>query len=113
MSDKHNLFDPEKISIIDFKMVKGQVDTSEDFDPSKIEGYHLDNGLQFGFSQDEKLVKADFTIEIKTESKGDQDPEIHDNPQQVLENCSGYKNIKNEKDVCREDCSKVVREKRD
>jgi hypothetical protein len=70
MSDNNNIFDPEKISIVDFKMVKGQVDTSEYFDPSKIEGYHLENGLQFGFSRDEKLVKADFTIDITTESKG-------------------------------------------
>lgn len=70
MSDKNNIFAPEKISIVEFKMVKGQVDTPEDFDQSKVEGHHIDNGLQLGLDLDDKLVKADFTIEIKTESKG-------------------------------------------
>lgn len=67
----NNLFDPEKISIEDFKLVKGQVDTPEDFDLTKVEGYELDNSLQFGFNLADKLVKTDFTIEIKTESKGE------------------------------------------
>ncbi|WP_143960171.1 hypothetical protein [Litoribacter populi] len=69
MLDNSNLFDPEKISIIDFKMVKGQVEVPEEFDTANVEGHHLDNSLQFGFNLNEKLVKADFTIEIKTESK--------------------------------------------
>jgi len=67
----NNLFDPEKISIEDFKLIKGQVDTPEDFDLTKVEGYELDNSLQFGFNLADKLVKTDFTIEIKTESKGE------------------------------------------
>lgn len=68
MSDNNNIFDPEKITIAEFKMVKGQVDVPEDFDTVKVKGYHLDNSLQLGFNLVEKLVKADFTIEIKTES---------------------------------------------
>jgi hypothetical protein len=70
MSDNNNVFDPEKISIVESKMVKGQVDVPEVFETSNVEGYHLENSLQLGFNLDEKLVKADFTIEIKTESKG-------------------------------------------
>lgn len=70
MSDNNNLFDPEKINIVEFKMVKGQVDVTEEFETSNVEGYHLDNSMQLGFNLDEKLVKADFTIEMKTESKG-------------------------------------------
>lgn len=70
MLDKQNNFDPQKATIIEFKMVKGQVDTPEDFDQSKVEGRYLENGLQFGFNLEDKLVKADFTIEIRTESRG-------------------------------------------
>jgi hypothetical protein len=70
MSDNNNIFDPEKISIVEFKLVKGQVDVPEEFETSNEEGHHLDNSLQLGFNLDEKLVKADFTIKIKTESKG-------------------------------------------
>lgn len=70
MSDNTNIFDPEKISIIEFKMVKSQVDVPEEFDISNVKGHYLDNSLQLGFNLAEKLVKADFTIEIKTESEG-------------------------------------------
>lgn len=70
MSDKKNIFDPEKISIIEFKMVKGQVDVPEDFETAIIAGHHVDNSLQLAFNLEEKLVKADFVIEIKTECKG-------------------------------------------
>jgi len=69
MQDK-NIFDPEKISLIDFKMIKGQVDTPENFDLSKVTGYQLENSLQLAFNLDNKLAKADFTIKIKTDSKG-------------------------------------------
>jgi hypothetical protein len=69
MSDS-NLFNPERITMVEFKMVKSRVDVPEDFDPANVEGHHLDNSLQLGFSLDEKLVKADFSIDIKTASKG-------------------------------------------
>lgn len=69
MQDK-NIFDPEKIALIEFKMIKGQVDTPENFDISKVVGHQLGNSLQLGFNLDDKLAKADFTISVKTDSKG-------------------------------------------
>ena len=75
MWDNNNAFIPEKISIVQFKMVKGQVDTPEEFDLSKVQGHVLDNSLQLGFNLEDKLVKADFIIEIKTESKGQNEKE--------------------------------------
>lgn len=69
MQDK-NIFDPEKIDLIDFKMIKGQVDTPESFDISKVLGHQLDNSLQLGFNLEGKLAKADFTVSVKTDSKG-------------------------------------------
>lgn len=70
MSDNSNLFDPEKIIFVEFKMMKGQVDVPEEFETANVEGYHLDNSLQLGFNLNDKLVKADFTIDIYTESRG-------------------------------------------
>ena len=67
----NQLFDPEKLSIIEFKFIKGQVDTPEDFYIDQVEGHHLENTLQLAFNLEEKLVKADYTVEIKTESKGE------------------------------------------
>ena len=78
MSDK-NIFDPEKIELIDFKMIKGQVDTPEDFDSSKVIGHKLENSLQLGFNLEDKLAKADFTVNIHTDSKGGNEREATGN----------------------------------
>lgn len=78
MQDK-NIFDPEKIALIEFKMIKGQVDTPENFDISKVVGHQLGNSLQLGFNLDDKLAKADFTIRVKTDSKGENEVEATGN----------------------------------
>lgn len=78
MQDK-NIFDPEKIALIEFKMIKGQVDTPENFDISKVVGHQLGNSLQLGFNLDDKLAKADFTISVKTDSKGENEVETTGN----------------------------------
>lgn len=78
MQDK-NVFDPEKIFLVDFKMIKEQVDTPENFDINKVVGHQLDKSLQLGFNLDDKLAKADFTISVKTDSKGENDSEATGN----------------------------------
>ncbi|SDA96031.1 hypothetical protein SAMN03080617_04169 [Algoriphagus alkaliphilus] len=72
-------FDPEKIALIEFKMIKGQVDTPENFDISKVGGHELDHALKLGFNLSDKLAKADFTISIKTNSKGSNESEASGN----------------------------------
>lgn len=74
MLDK-SVFDPEKIALIDFKMIKGQVEIPENFDISKVVGHQLDNSLQLGFNLDDKLAKADFTVSVKTDSKSENESE--------------------------------------
>ncbi|HNR06949.1 MAG TPA: hypothetical protein PKM27_06495 [Saprospiraceae bacterium] len=78
MPDK-NIFDPEKITLIDFKMIKGQVDTPENFDNSKVSGHQLDNSLKLAFNLVDKLAKVDFTLTIKTDSKGENESEATGN----------------------------------
>jgi hypothetical protein len=78
MQDK-SVFDPEKITLIEFKMIKGQIDTPENFDNNKVIGHQLDNSLQLGFNLEDKLAKADFTISIKTDSKGENEDEATGN----------------------------------
>ena len=70
MPDNSNFFDPKKISIIEFKMIKGQIDTPEEFDTNHVQGHHVENSLQLGFNLEDNLVKTDFFTEIKTESHG-------------------------------------------
>ena len=74
-----NVFDPEKIALIDFKMIKGQVDTPENFDISKVVGHQLENSFQMGFNLDDKLAKADFTVSVRTDSKGENECEATGN----------------------------------
>jgi hypothetical protein len=78
MQDKKK-FDPDKITLIDFKMIKGQVDTPENFDMSKIVGHQLENSLQLGFNLNDKLAKADFIVSVKTDSKGENESEASGN----------------------------------
>ncbi|AEI49870.1 hypothetical protein [Runella slithyformis] len=74
MSDKQP-FDPEKLSMIEFKLIKGQIDTPEEFDVEKIEGHQVENSLKLGFNLEDKLIKADFTADVKTDSKGGNEEE--------------------------------------
>jgi len=78
MQDKNN-FEPEKIALIDFKMIKGQADTPEIFDINKVVGHKLDNTLQLGFNLEEKLAKATFKVSVITDSKGGNECEASGN----------------------------------
>jgi len=69
MQDKSKFF-PEKINLLDCKIIKAEVEMSENFDVNKVSGYQLDNSLQLGFNLEDKLAKADFSINIQSDSKG-------------------------------------------
>jgi hypothetical protein len=69
MQDK-NVFDPEKITIVEVKTVKVNLDTPENFNSNKVRGHLLNYSLQLGFNVDEQLIRADFTVYIQTESNG-------------------------------------------
>lgn len=71
MSVEPVALDPEKITLIEFRMVKVHLDTPEAFDPGKINGYRLDHSMKFSFNPDQQLVKADFFIQLMTEGQAD------------------------------------------
>lgn len=75
MPDK--IFDPEKIVMIDLLVKRAEIETPEGFDVSKITGYNLDNSLQLGFNIEEKLARTEFQINLKSESNGQNDIEVH------------------------------------
>jgi hypothetical protein len=72
-------FNPEKVALIEFKIIKAQLDTFENFDISKVSGYQLDHSFQLGFNVDDKLAKADFIIKVKTDSRGNNENEATGN----------------------------------
>lgn len=61
-------FDASKVLIIDYKIIKGQVDSPSEFDIENIKGHRLTNNLQMSFNLNDKLIKADFTVDIITDS---------------------------------------------
>lgn len=69
MSDK-TFFDPEKISLTEFKIIRGQIETPEDFSVEKVEGHQIENRFLLSFSLEDKMARADFSIEVKTDSNG-------------------------------------------
>lgn len=64
------VFNPEELRIIEFKLIKGQIDTPEDISLDDIKGYKLENGFLVGFNLEDQMIKSDLTVEIKSESEG-------------------------------------------
>lgn len=67
MSDK-SLFDPEKISLVEFKLVSGLIETPDDFVTEAVKSFDIENTLEISFSLEQKLIKADYTINLTTKS---------------------------------------------
>lgn len=64
-----NILQPEKIEIVDFKIIKGEIKSPYDFENDKVEGHTLSVDFELGFNLEDKLVKADFSVNIETKSK--------------------------------------------
>lgn len=64
-----NMLKPEKIEIVDFKIIKGQINSPFDFEIEKVEGHTFNVDFELGFNLDDKLIKASFSISVETKSK--------------------------------------------
>lgn len=65
------MLQPEKIVIVDFKIIKGQINSPFDFEIENVEGHTFNVDFELGFNLDDKLVKADFSVNVQTKSKED------------------------------------------
>ena len=70
-SDKTNLLQPDKIHIVNTAIVKCHIDCPFDFLNEKSKGHEFVMGFEMGFNLADKLVKADFQLEITTKSEGE------------------------------------------
>jgi hypothetical protein len=61
--------DPAKITIINIKTLKGNIDAPTGADSSAIENYEFNFGLGTGFNMSQSLVGLTLTIEIDTFDK--------------------------------------------
>jgi hypothetical protein len=70
-SNKTNLLNPEKLHIANTAIVKCHIDSPFDFKADKVKGYEFGLGFEMGFNLEDKLVKADFKLEVSTKSEGE------------------------------------------
>ena len=64
-----NLLKPEKIEIVDFKIIRGQINSPFDFEEDNVQGHNFDVDFELGFNIPDKLIKADFSINVETNSE--------------------------------------------
>lgn len=56
----------DNLSMIDYKIIKGNIDTPEGFNVGDVTGYTVNDNLELSFSPQKKWVKADYSIEVAT-----------------------------------------------
>lgn len=66
-----NILQPEKIEIVDFKIIKGQINSPFDFENEKVAGHTFNVDFELGFNLEDKLVRSDFSVHVETKSNGD------------------------------------------
>jgi hypothetical protein len=65
---KSHKLDPNKIQILDFRILKGALDSPFTFSISDVETYGYKVGFDMGFNFDEQRIKSEFKIRIDTNS---------------------------------------------
>jgi hypothetical protein len=69
------LLKPDAITLVEFKLIKGQLDSPFDFNIDNVGSHSSDVVLTLGFSMEDKLVKADLTVSVKTISESGNETE--------------------------------------
>lgn len=64
----NNKFNAEKISLLNYNILSGQISAPKDFDIDKVSGHKVDYALNIGYNIEAKLAKADLTLDIFTQS---------------------------------------------
>lgn len=72
---KKKMLEPNKIHILDFKVLRSQIESPFEFDLEKVINHSFQVGFDLSFNLDDLLVKTDFNFEIVTESESDQTEE--------------------------------------
>jgi hypothetical protein len=60
---------PEKIHIIDMKIIYAAIDSPFEFLKDKIKDFHSTCSCRLSFNLEDKMVKSDFEVEIESESE--------------------------------------------
>lgn len=66
---------PDKIEILDFNILKGEINNPEGFETSSVVKHDFSVELDLGFNLEEKLIKSSILLNVQTDSEGKNDPE--------------------------------------
>ena len=72
---KKSVFKADKLSIVDFKIIKGEIDADFEFNAKLIKNFETDMTFDVTFDSDNKSLKADMGFTIVTNSEGLADKE--------------------------------------
>ncbi len=73
MEQKKAGLDVGKLEILDFKIIKGSIESPFEFQTDKVEGHKFEVKFDMGFNLMDKLVKAEFEMEVVTQSSSEQE----------------------------------------
>ncbi len=73
-------FDVKKLNLVDFKLLKGQVESPYEVNRSQISGYQFEVGFEMSFNLEDKLVRSDLQLKIDVKNKDEN----------ISEKASGY-----------------------
>jgi hypothetical protein len=69
-SEKKILFEPHKIHLIRIEILKCHIDSPFELSIDKIKGHEFKMDFDLGFNLEDKLIKADFKLNIVSKSQG-------------------------------------------
>ncbi|MBI3137904.1 MAG: hypothetical protein HYZ15_04900 [Sphingobacteriales bacterium] len=75
-----NAFNVEYFNLIDFKLLKGQVESPYEVNREQIASYQFEVGFEMSFNLEEKLVRSDLQLKIEVKNKDEN----------LTEKASGY-----------------------
>lgn len=67
MSD--NKFNAEKITMLEYKILKGQIDAPEEFSLEQVAAHEITNSFDMGIDIEHKKVRTQLDVKIKTKCK--------------------------------------------
>lgn len=74
--ENERIFDPNKLNIVDFKLVKGEISAKYDFETDEIDRFNTDLSFNASVDPENKVIKAEIGFEIETVSNNDQEEAI-------------------------------------
>ena len=63
--------DLEQFDISEFRIASGHIKSPENFQPDKVKTHDFEVDLNLAFNVDERLVRATFSVDIETDSEGE------------------------------------------